>query len=148
MHRFRLVHKNQLNNLNFKSYWLVDLKFRAPDWSKFKLFGRIYDWFGRNRNLCSTLVQTNLANTHCRNITQTDKKIAGAYKMHFWHLLGIIYPGTWKEDLLINIGAASKDTPPWWPSQLHFLVLHRSALQHAPRDLVFVIIAVFSTPKR
>ena len=60
MHRFRLVHKNQLNNLNFESYWLVHLKFRAPDWSKFKLFGRIYDWFSCNRNLCSTLVQTTL----------------------------------------------------------------------------------------
>ena len=57
MHRFRLVHKNQLNNLNFESYWLVDLKFRAPDWSKFKLFSRIYDWFGCNRNLCSTLTK-------------------------------------------------------------------------------------------
>ena len=33
MHRFRLVYKIQLNNLNFESYWLVDLNFRAPDWS-------------------------------------------------------------------------------------------------------------------
>ena len=64
MHRFRLVHKNQLNNLNFESYWLVDLKFRAPDWSKFKLFGQIYCRFGRNRNLCSTLVQTTLVLIH------------------------------------------------------------------------------------
>ena len=61
MHRFQLVYKIQLNNLNFESYWLVDLNFRAPDWQKFKLIGgQIYCRFGRNRNLCSTLVQTTL----------------------------------------------------------------------------------------
>ena len=60
MHRFRLVYKLQLNNLNFERYWLVDLNFRAPDWSKFKLLGQIYCRFRRNRNLCSTLVQTTL----------------------------------------------------------------------------------------
>ena len=60
MHRFQLVYKIQLNNLNFESYWLVDLNFRAPDCLKFKLFGQIYYRFGRNRNLCSTLVQTTL----------------------------------------------------------------------------------------
>ena len=64
MHRFRLVSKIQLNNLNFESYWLVDLKFRAPDWSKFKLFGQIYCRFGRNRNLCSALVETTVVCTY------------------------------------------------------------------------------------
>ena len=65
IHRFRLLHKIQLNNLNFESYWLVDLKFRAPDWSKFKLFQRICCKFVGNRNLCTALNQTTLVFLLC-----------------------------------------------------------------------------------
>ena len=75
MHRFWLVYKIQLNNLNFESYWLVDLNFRAPDWSKFKLFGQIYCRFGRNKNLCSTLVQTTLISSHVLHSEAMSNKL-------------------------------------------------------------------------
>ena len=74
MHRFRLVYKNQLNNLNFESYWLVDLKLTAPDWSKFKLFGQIWSKFGCNRNLWTTIVQITLPEMQ-----------RGSKELKWWH---------------------------------------------------------------
>ena len=84
MHRFRLVYKIQLSNLNFESYWLVDLNFRAPDWSKFKLFGQIYCRFGRNRKLCSTLFQTTYFGILSTRVDSTETMRAHGYYQEVW----------------------------------------------------------------